>query len=206
MTTSPERANALLFLSAVPPARERGTQRDFALAVGCARENQPGDIGRRHEQHERDGAHQQLQRPADRSADFTIEPMHERRRVRVVIRVFPLQAGLHDRELRLRALDLELEVLGVETSERLAGADAIADIDEPADDLSGDAEAEIGFVTRPHDADEVAGCGGVLEADALHLDRALGPGGGRGLRPAGGEQRRCGDREEGAGERTRRGS
>ena len=81
----------------------------------------------------------------------------------------------------------------------IAGAHDVADIDHPGDDLAGDAEAEIGLVARPHDADEFARGLSVLERDALHLDRALRPRcrGGNGLAPG---QQDCGGKQ---GERLR---
>ena len=69
--------------------------------------------------------------------------------------------------------DLQLEVLRIEPRDDVAGVDAIADIDDPGDDLAGDAEAEIGLVARAHDADEFALGVRVLEGDPLHLHRTL---------------------------------
>ena len=59
-------------------------------------------------------------------------------------------------ELGLGAFDLQLQVLGIEPRDDVAGMHAIADIDDARDDLAGDAEAEIGLVARPHHADEFA--------------------------------------------------
>jgi len=75
--------------------------------------------------------------------------------------------------------------------------DAIADIDDPFGDLAGDAEAEIGLVTRAHDADEFAARVFRLECDPLHLHRTLGPSdGGDCLSLAGRKQRQQGEGSE----------
>ena len=80
-------------------------------------------------------------------------------------------------ELGLGAFDLQLQVLRIEPRHDVAGVHAVADIDDAGDDLAGDAEAEIGLVARAHHADEFARRILVLEGDALHLHRALRPGG-----------------------------
>src|SRR5204862_23964 len=51
-------------------------------------------------------------------------------------------------ELRLGALQLQPEILGIKPRHDVAHCDAVADIDAARDDLAGDAEAEIGLVAR----------------------------------------------------------
>jgi hypothetical protein len=57
----------------------------------------------------------------------------------------------------------------------------IADIDDTVCDLAGDAETEIGFIARAHDADEFTARIFRLECHPRNLHRALGlcDGGGR---------------------------
>ena len=76
----------------------------------------------------------------------------------------------------------------------------IAHIDATRDDLARDAEAEIGFVPRPHYTDEFASRILVCKIDPLHLHRALGhDGSGDGALVAAGEQREGGDDAQGRG-------
>src|SRR5436190_2113414 len=58
-------------------------------------------------------------------------------------------------QLSFRAGDLKFEVLRIEPRNHISSVHPIADIDDPHRDLAGDAEAEIGFVARPHYADEL---------------------------------------------------
>jgi hypothetical protein len=89
------------------------------------------------------------------------------------------------------AFGLQLQVLRIEPRHDVAGAHAIADIDDALDDLAGNAEAEIGLITRPHHADEFARRVFVLEADPLHLHGALAFRRGRRIGIAAREQQQC---------------
>jgi hypothetical protein len=82
----------------------------------------------------------------------------------------------------------------------VTGMNDIAHIDGASDDLARDAEAEIGFVPRPHHTDEFASRILVCEVDPLHLHGTLElGGGGGGSLVAGGEQREGGDDAQGGG-------
>ena len=72
----------------------------------------------------------------------------------------------------------------------------IADVDDAGDDLAPDAKAEVVLIARPHHTHEVACSVLVLERNALHPDRTLGLGGGRGIGLAAGEQEQRGKSEE----------
>ena len=76
-------------------------------------------------------------------------------------------------QLRLGALHLQPQILGIEARHDVADRDAIADIDDARDNLASDTEAEIGLIARPHHAHEFPLAIRVLEADALDLDRAI---------------------------------
>ena len=54
----------------------------------------------------------------------------------------------------LRLLGLELEIDLVERSERLAGIDQRADLDQPLQDLAADAKSKVAFDARADGADE----------------------------------------------------
>ncbi len=66
------------------------------------------------------------------------------------------QAGGRGGQLRLRALDLQRQVLRVEPRNDIAGTHPVADIHDAGDDLAADPEGEIGLVAGAHDADEFA--------------------------------------------------
>ena len=102
-----------------------------------------------------------------------------------------------------RAFGLQLRVLRVEPRHDIAGVHAVADIDDARDDLAGDAEAEIGFMPRPHHADEFARGVFAFEGDALHLHRALALDRGRGRGLAAGEQQHHGEGSEAMGRQHR---
>ena len=102
-------------------------------------------------------------------------------------------------EFGLGALNLQLQVLRIEPRHHVADLYAIADIDDAADDLAGDPEAEIRLVAGAHHAHEFARCILVFEGDALNLHRALRLGGCRSrVIVARREQRKEGDDGHGA--------
>ena len=72
-------------------------------------------------------------------------------------------------ELSLGALELQLQVLRIEPRHDVAGLYPVADIDDAADDLAGDPEAEVRLVAGAHHADEFALRILVFEGDALNL-------------------------------------
>ena len=90
---------------------------------------------------------------------------------------------------------MQRQILWIETRDNIADLHAVSDIDHALDDFTGDAEAEVGLVTRPHHADEFAGGVSLLEGDALNLDRTLALGGWRGVGVAAREQEQCGEGE-----------
>ena len=71
------------------------------------------------------------------------------------------------------ALNLQPQVLWIEPRHHVADLYAIADIDDAADDLAGDPEAEIRLVAGAHHAHEVARCSLVLEGKALNLHHGV---------------------------------
>jgi hypothetical protein len=94
---------------------------------------------------------------------------------------------------------LQLQVLRVEPRHHVADVHAIADIDDAADHLAGDPEAEIRLVAGAHDAYEFARRILVFKGDALNLYRTLGFHGCRGrVIGARREQRKEGDDDHGA--------
>src|SRR5262249_13188008 len=102
-------------------------------------------------------------------------------------------------ELGLGALNLQLQVLLIEPRYHVTDLYAIADIDDAADDLAGDPEAEIRLVTGAHHAHKFARGILVFEGDALNLHRALRVGGCRRRSiVARREQRKEGDDGQGA--------
>jgi hypothetical protein len=90
---------------------------------------------------------------------------------------------------------LQRQILRIETRDNIADLHAVSDIDHALDDFTGDAEAEVGLVARPHHADEFAGGVSLLEGDALNLDRTLALGGWRGVGVAAREQEQRGEGE-----------
>ena len=72
----------------------------------------------------------------------------------------------------------------------------VPDTHPAGDHLTGDAEAQIRFIARPHDADEVAGDGFIAETHFLHLHRPFGLRRGRGLSLAAGENDQHGNSGE----------
>ena len=74
-------------------------------------------------------------------------------------------------EFRARALDRQGEVLRIEPCHHVADPHEVAHIDVAGDDLAGHPEAEIGFVARPHHADEFADRILPLERHPAHLHR-----------------------------------
>ena len=76
--------------------------------------------------------------------------------------------------LRFGLFALEAQVGFVESSQRLARFDRIADIDEALGHLPGDAEAEIAFDAGPDGRDEGALGSAGLEGHRLHQDGSLG--------------------------------
>ncbi len=79
--------------------------------------------------------------------------------------------GFRRRELRLRAARTLLLILRIEPGEHLAFAHEPADLDVARDDLSRDAEAEIGLIARAHFSGIGEGVFGAADRDTHDLDR-----------------------------------
>ena len=103
---------------------------------------------------------------------------------------------------RLGRLELEAEVGVIERRHHVAGRHLRPDLGRTRAELAADPEAEIGFVSRPHDADKVPRRVFSFKRYALHLDRALGSGSRRGLGLARRQQerrRQCRERSGNSG-------